>query len=116
MALALLIAGCYFYRADGRGRAVLLALGGASAAAFLWFHVAVFDGLTPYNVNVVYAGLSSIELVDRHVELGGRVYRLWGLFVDRRFGVGRGRPSCSSRRQAWRRWLFEAGRTGWSWG
>ena len=90
--LALLIAGCYLYRADGRGRAVLLALGGASAAAFIWFHVAVFEGLTPYNVNVVYAGLSSIELVDRHAELGGRVYRLWGLFVDRRFGVGRWAP------------------------
>ena len=90
--LVLLIAGCYLYRADGRGRAALLALGGASAAAFIWFHVAVFEGLTPYNVNVVYAGLSSIELVDRHAELGDRVYRLWGLFVDRRFGVGRWAP------------------------
>ena len=64
----------------------------ASAAVFIWFHVATFDGLTPYNVNVVYAGISSIELVDRHAQLGGRVYRLWGLFVDRRFGVGRWAP------------------------
>ena len=39
-----------------------------------------------------YAGLSSIELVDRHAEFGDRLYRLWGLLVDRRFEVGRWAP------------------------
>ena len=90
--LAFLLA-CYFlYKADAQGRAVLLALGGASTALFVWFHLATFNSLTPYNVNVVYAGLSSVELIDQHVEFGDRFYRLWGLFVDRRFGVGRWAP------------------------
>ena len=90
--LTLLVAAYFLYRADLQGRAALLALGGASAGLFIWFHLATFGGLTPYNVNVVYAGLSSIELVERHVDIGDRVYRLWGLFVDRRFGIGRWAP------------------------
>ena len=90
--LVLLVAAYFLYRAKGNGRIVLLALGGASAAVFIWFHLATFDSLTPYNVNVVYAGLSSVQLVDSHVEFGDRVYRLWGLFVDRRFGAGRWAP------------------------
>ena len=90
--LALLPAGYFLYRANGPGRAVLLGLGGASAACYVWFHLATFDSLTPYNVNVVYAGTSPIELVEQHVELADRVYRLWGLFVDRQFGAGRWAP------------------------
>ena len=90
--LVLLVAGYFLYRANGQGRTVLLALGGASAAVFIWFHLTTFDSLTPYNVNVVYAGLSSVELVDHHVAFEDRVYRLWGLFVDQRFGIGRWAP------------------------
>ena len=90
--LVLLPAAYFLYRADGQGRAILLGLGGVSAVCYAWFHLATFDGLTPYSVNVVYAGMSSIELIDRHAELGDRAYRLWGLFVDRRFGVGRWAP------------------------
>ena len=65
--LVLLVAAYFLYRANGQGRAALLGLGGASAAVFIWFHLATFDSLTPYNVNTVYAGLSSVELVDHHV-------------------------------------------------
>ena len=90
--LGLLMAAYFLWRADRQGRMALLTLGAASTAAFAWFHLATFDSLTPYNVNLVYAGLSSVELVDRHVEFGERLYRLWGLFVDRRFGVGRWAP------------------------
>ena len=90
--LAALVAAYFLYKANGRGRVTLLGLGGVSAAYFVWFHLSTFDSLTPYNVNVVYAGLSSFEVVDRHVEFGDRFYRLWGLFVDRRFGVGRWAP------------------------
>ena len=90
--LALLVASYFLYKADRPGRVALLTLGGASTGCFVWFHLATFDSLTPYNVNLVYAGLSSIELVDRHAEFGDRLYRLWGLFVDRRFGVGRWAP------------------------
>ena len=69
-----------------------MTLGAASAGGYIWFHLATFEGLTPYNVNLVYAGSSSLQLVNSHVEFGDRFYRLWGLFVDRRFGVGRWAP------------------------
>ena len=90
--LALLVAAYFLYKANGQARGALLVLGGASGAVFIWFHLATFDSLTPYNVNVVYAGLSSVELVDHHVAFGDRFYRLWGLFVDQRFGAGRWAP------------------------
>ena len=90
--LVALVAGYFLWRGDRRGRAVFLVLGAVSAAGYLWFHLAVYQGLTPYNVNVVYAGLNSVELVAEHVSLWDRVYRLWGLLVDRRFGIGRWAP------------------------
>ena len=90
--LALPVAGWFLWRAETPGRVTLLALGAASAAVYVWFHLTTFDSLTPYNVNVVYAGLSSVELADEHIEFGRRFYRLWGLFVDRRFGIGRWAP------------------------
>ena len=91
--LALLVAGYFLWRGDGRGRAVLLVVGTVSAAGYIWFHLAVYQSLTPYNVNVVYAGLDSAELVAEHVSIRDRVYRLWGLLVDRRFGIGRWAPA-----------------------
>lgn len=90
--LALLVAAYFLVRADRRGEAALLLLGGSSAVLFIWFHVTTFGGLTPYSVGSVYAGQSTVEILDDHVELRERVYRLWGLFVDRRFGVGRWSP------------------------
>ena len=90
--LALLVAAYFVWKSDAKGRVVLSALGAVSAGYFVWFHLITFDSLTPYNVNVVYAGLSSVDLVDRHVEFGDRIYRLWGLFIDRRFGIGRWTP------------------------
>ena len=90
--LALLVAAYFLARADTRGRVALVLLGGVSAGLFVWFHLATFGGLTPYSVGVVYYGQSTMEILDNHVELRERVYRLWGLFVDRRFGVGRWSP------------------------
>ncbi len=90
--LALLVSAYFMARADRRGRVALLLLGGVSAGLFAWFHLATFGGLTPYSVGVVYYGQSTMEILDNHVELRERVYRLWGLFVDRRFGVGRWSP------------------------
>ena len=90
--LALLVSAYFLVRADRGGRSVLLLLGGLSAGLFVWFHAATFGGLTPYSVGVVYYGQSTMEILDNHVELRERVYRLWGLFVDRRFGVGRWSP------------------------
>ena len=90
--LALLVASYFLLRADRRGRAALMGLGAASAGVFAWFHVQTYGGLTPYSVNLFYAGQSTAELFGRHVEFSDRVYRLWGLFVDQRFGIGRWAP------------------------
>ena len=90
--LGLLVAGYFLYRTDVGGRVAFLTLGATSVGGYIWFHLATFEGLTPYNVNLVYAGSSSLQLVNSHIEFGDRFYRLWGLFVDRRFGVGRWAP------------------------
>ena len=90
--LAALVSAYFLFRADGPGRATLVGLGCASAALFFWFHLETFGSLTPYSVNVVYSGQSTVEVFGRHVDFGDRLYRLWGLFVDRHFGVGRWAP------------------------
>lgn len=71
----------FLWRGDGRVRAVSFVLGTFSAGAYAWFHLAVYESLTPYDVNVVYTGMTSAELVTEHVSVGDQVYRLWGLFV-----------------------------------
>ncbi len=90
--LAALVAAYFLYRSDKCGKFTLLTSGAVSGAYFIWFHLSTFDSLTPYNVNVVYAGQSSFELIDSHVSFIDRFYRLWGLFMDRRFGIGRWTP------------------------
>ena len=90
--LAALVAAYFLLRADAPGRIALVSLSSASAALFVWFHLETFGSLTPYSVNVIYSGQSTVDVFGRHVEFGDRVYRLWGLFVDRRFGVGRWAP------------------------
>ena len=90
--LALLVSGYFLLRADRQGRIVLLTAGTASAGFFAWFHLHLFSGLTPYGVNAVYAGWNTAEILGGHIELGERYYRVWGLFIDRRFGMGRWAP------------------------
>ena len=90
--LAVLVALYVLWRGTPRGRAVLVAGGALSALAYAAFHLATYESLTPYNVNLVYAGGSTSTIVGEHIELGDRVYRLWGLLIDRRFGVGRWAP------------------------
>ena len=90
--LAALLAVYALWRAGPRGRAVLLAGGGVSALAYAAFHLATYESLTPYNVNLVYAGDTTAGALVRHVEFGDRVYRLWGLLIDRWFGVARWAP------------------------
>lgn len=79
-------------RAGPAGRWILVAAGMLMGAVYVWFHVATFGGLTPYGVNVVYAGDSTVELVGEHLDFATRFYRLWGLYIDERFGVGRWAP------------------------
>ncbi len=90
--LAAVVAGVALLRSGAEARATLLGLGGASAAVFIWFHLRTYGGLTPYNVGSVYWGMSTAETLGHHVGFEDRVYRLWGLFVDRRFGIGRWAP------------------------
>ncbi len=91
-ALALPVAGYFLLKSDRPGRIVLLATGSVSAALFAWFHLHVFGSLTPYGVNVVYSEWNTSEILGGHVEFTERYYRLWALFVDRRFGIGRWAP------------------------
>ena len=90
--LALPVSGYFLLRSGWSGRAALVAAGSVSAGLFIWFHLHVFGGLTPYGVNVVYARWSTVDILGGHVEFGERYYRLWGLFIDRRFGIGRWAP------------------------
>ena len=90
--LALLVSGYFLFRADQSGRIALVAAGAASAGFFAWFHLHLFGSLTPYGVNVVYAGWNTSDILGGHIEWGERYYRLWGLFIDRRFGIGRWAP------------------------
>ena len=90
--LALLVSGYFLLKADREGRIALLVAGTASASLFVWFHLSLFGSLTPYSVGIVYAGWSTTDILGGHIEFGERYYRLWGLFVDQRFGIGRWAP------------------------
>ena len=90
--LALLVSAYFMFRANWTGRITLVAAGAASAGFFAWFHLHLFGSLTPYGVNVVYAGWNTSDILGGHIEWGERYYRLWGLFIDRRFGIGRWAP------------------------
>jgi hypothetical protein len=90
--LAALVALWFLWRANSPARLTLLAVGGLSAALFTWFHLKTFGGLTPYTVGAVYAGDSTLSIIGQHFTLWERGYRLWGLFIDANFGIGRWAP------------------------
>ncbi|QIA26511.1 hypothetical protein DYI95_002230 [Thermaerobacter sp. PB12/4term] len=91
--LAGVVAAATFLRAGREGRWALAGAGVLLAVPYVLFHLRVFGALTPYSVNVVYAGDSTPEVLRAHVtDLANRFYRLWGLFVDRRFGLARWAP------------------------
>jgi len=90
--LAAVLAGAFLLGAPNRSRAALVVFGAASAALYAWAHLAWFGALTPYNNNTVYEGAATSAVLDSHFTFDGRLYRLWGLFIDRRFGMGRWAP------------------------
>lgn len=59
---------------------------------YLWWHQHTFGGLTPYSTNVVFAGEESTQIVEEHLAVDDRGYRLYGLFIDARFGLFRWLP------------------------
>ena len=91
-ALAVPVAAYFLLRADWVGRIGLLAAVIPSAAVYIWFHLHVFGGLTPYGVNLVYEDWNTAQILGGHVGFNERYYRIWGLFLDRRFGIGRWAP------------------------
>lgn len=72
-----------------RRAAVVLAL---AAVHYAWWHVHTFGGLTPYSTNVVWSGEGDSSILADHVDWSGRSYRLYGLFLDARFGLFRWLP------------------------
>ena len=90
--LALLVSVFFAVRAQRIGLATFATATLPSAVLFIWFHLATFGELTPYSLNSVYAGFSTAEVVNSHIDFGDRIYRIWGLFIDRRFGIGRWAP------------------------
>ena len=90
--LAVLVSSYFLLRSDRTGRIALVAAGSVSAGLFTWFHLQVFGSLTPYGVNVVYANWNTLQILEGHFGFEERIYRLWGLFIDRRFGIGRWAP------------------------
>ena len=91
--LGLVVAAAYLATAgERRERAGFVAMAAGSAVAYGWLHLHWFGALTAYNSNTVYEGAATSAVLESHVAFEGRVYRLWGLFVDQRFGIGRWAP------------------------
>lgn len=76
-----------------RARMLLVGLLLPSALVYGWFHLATYGALTPYAVNRLYAGTSTLELIGLHVEVWNRLYRLLGVWVDGEFGLVRWAPA-----------------------
>jgi hypothetical protein len=90
--LAACLGGLSALQLSANGRAALVGTIATLGLPYLLFHVHVYGGLTPYSVNLIYAGSSTPELVAQHIEVWNRLYRLLGLWVDREFGLVRWAP------------------------
>ncbi len=93
-AVALVLAGAWTwrFRSDRRAVGAMAGLGSAAALVYAWWHLWVFGGLTPYGSNVVWAGEGTTEILGDHFRLRDRSYRLYGVFLDARFGLIRWLP------------------------
>jgi hypothetical protein len=90
--LGALVALFFLLRASRHGRLALLGLSAVSGVAYIWAHYALFGDLTAYSVNTVHEGAAAGDVLRAHIGFGDRAYRLWGLFIDERFGIGRWAP------------------------
>jgi hypothetical protein len=90
--LAALLGLAFVYSAGWRERIVFTALCAVSGAIYLWGHYALFDDLTAYSVNTVFEGAGAATVIEGHVSFQDRVYRIWGLLIDQRFGSARWSP------------------------
>lgn len=90
--LGCLVALYFLWRSDWQGRAWFVGLSAVSAAVYVWLHFAIYGSLTAYNINTVYEGAPTIDVLQHHVSFSDRAYRIYGLFIDQRFGIGRWAP------------------------
>ena len=90
--LGALLGLAFVYSAGWRERIVFTALCAVSGAFYVWGHYALFDDLTAYSVNTVFEGANAATVIEGHVSFQDRVYRIWGLLVDQRFGSARWAP------------------------
>ncbi len=90
--LGAIVGVAYLWRGGRQERTWFCGLTLVSAAVYGWWHLAVFGALTAYNSNTVYEGASTVAVLESHVAFQERFYRIWGLFIDRRFGIGRWAP------------------------
>ena len=63
----LALAWAWRHREDRRALGVTAVLLALSGAAYVWWHLHTFDGLTPYATNVVYSGEGSASIIASHV-------------------------------------------------
>ena len=80
------------WRREPKALSTVAAIGFLAGGHYLWWHQHTFDGLTPYSTNVVYAGEETTKIVEEHLSIEDRGYRLYGLFLDARFGLLRWLP------------------------
>jgi hypothetical protein len=92
---AVLLVGVWAWRNREHRRALVVAgaIGAITAAHFVWWHLATFGGLTPYATNIVFSGDGTARILTRHLGIPDRSYRLYGLFLDARFGLFRWLPA-----------------------
>lgn len=112
---ALLVLGLWAWpqRRTWRRLVVPAAVLSVAGAHFVWWHVHTFGGLTPYATNIVYAGEGTATILNQHLSIPDRTYRLYGLFLDARFGLLRWLPLAAVallgiRRRTWPAWTTVA--------
>ncbi len=93
--LAAVVGGAWAWRFRDDRRTLALAAVPLVVAGghYLWWHLHTFGALTPYSTNVVWAGEGTAAILEHHVAVRGRTYRLYGLFLDARFGLFRWLPA-----------------------
>jgi len=91
---ALLIGGAWAWRQrlDLRPVGMALVLAVPLGAHYVWWHLETFGALVPYASNVVWAGEGTSSILEDHLGPSARGYRLYGLFLDARFGLFRWSP------------------------
>ena len=90
--VALAVVWAWRWRREPNSLAVAAVVALVAGGHYLWWHQQTFDGLTPYSTNVVYAGEATTRIVEEHLSIEDRSYRLYGLFIDARFGLFRWLP------------------------